>query len=235
MKKIALTLITLSASAIAATSFSGSGVVGAKTSTGTANIPSGSLALLVVDIDNDGFLGMGPVAAGTLLTATNDPSLLSSVANLTAGSLFGGDRVLTVTTSGSSGSVANLLPSQDISAVFGKNFAVIWFDGINTLGAPAQAPAGSKYGIARGNDWTFPIADVAGALTFNSTDNGGASTLWQVNTANTSGVATGGFMTTSAGAVPSAASFTIGGVIPEPSTALLGAIGALGLLRRRRA
>lgn len=217
----------------AATSFSGSGVVGAKTSTGLANVPSGSLALLIVDIDSNGFLGMSGVTGGALLNTTFDPDILPANAGLTVGSLFGGDRVATVTTSGSSGSIANLLASQDITAYLGKSFAIVWFDGVTTAGAPATAAGGSKYGIIRGDDWTFPIADVAGALTFNSTDNGGASTLFQANGGTRAGTTTNGFMSTiETGGTGAAASFIV--VVPEPSAAFLGALGVLGLLRRRR-
>lgn len=219
--------------AMAATSFSGSGVVGAKTSTGLANVTSGSFAMLIVDIDNNGFLGMSAITPGALLQPSlYDPKLTSATASLVAGQLFGGDRIATVTTTGASGSIANLLPSQDITAYLGKAFAIIWFDGLATAGAPSTAPGNSKYGIIRGNDWTFPIADVAGALTFNSTDNGGTSTLFQANGTSRAGTNTTGFISTiETGGTGAAASFVI---VPEPSAAILGAVGLVGLLRRRR-
>jgi hypothetical protein len=234
--KILFTLGLLSMTAYSATSFSGSGVVGAKTATGLANVATGSLALLIVDMDDNGFLGLNPSTstAGVLLSTTFDPKLSPLSAGLTVGTLFGGDRVATVTTTGASGSIANLLGSQDITAYLGKKFAVVWFDGLATTGAPANAPNGSKYGVIRGNDWTFPIADVAGALTFNSSDNGGGTTLWQANGGSRAGLNVSGFGSTTgtdtAGTTASA-SFVI---VPEPSAALLGALGALGLLRRRR-
>lgn len=227
--KVSLIFGLLTAALQAATSFSGSGVVGAKLASGLSNVPSGSLALLIVDIAGDGFLGMTGVTPGSFLSTTFDPKLTSASAGLASGGSFGGDRVATVTTTGASGSIANLLPSQDITSYLGKNFAVVWFDGVTTAGAPANAVDGSKYGIIRGNDWTFPIADVAGALTFNSSDNGGASTLWQANGNTGVGLNTGGFAT---GTTTASATFVVG--IPEPSSALLLGVGALGLLRRRR-
>lgn len=229
--KFALTFGLLSLNAFAATSFSGSGVTAPKNALGTANVTTGSLALLIVDIDNNGFLGMSGITPGAgLLASSFDPGLSSAQAALAAGQLFGGDKIVTVSTVGATG-ISNLLPSQDITAYLGKNFAVVWFDGLLTAGAPANAASGSKFGIIRGNDWTFPIADVAGALTFNSTDSGGATTLFQVSGATRAGSTTTGFASTVGAGTVAAASFS---VVPEPSAALLGALGVFGLIRRRR-
>lgn len=226
--RIALTLAFASACAHAATAFSGLGATGLKNSTGSAYVAAGSLALLIVDIDNDGFLGLG-TNPGSLIFS--DSVAVHYTRFLGAGQLFGNDRIVTVTTvTGLLGSVGDLLASQDISSYFGKNFAVIWFDGILTASAPAEAPINTRYGIVRGNDWTFPLADVNGAIAFDTTDSFGSSSFWRVT--ENSGTSPSGFKSISgSGNAPSATRLVF---IPEPSALMLGFLGILGCLRRRR-
>jgi hypothetical protein len=75
----------------------------------------------------------------------------------------------------------------------------------------------------------FPAAD-SGDFSVSSTDNAGAASFYQMN-ANVPAANAPNFRTTLVDGTTGAASFV---VIPEPSSALLGAVGALGLLRRRR-
>jgi hypothetical protein len=233
--KIALILGVTSACTNAATSFSGIGVSGAMDSAASGYVAAGSLALLIVDIDNDGFLNMGPPPLGWALPNYYfDPGLPRF---LGSGQLFGNDRIVTVTTTGVVGTIDNLLPSQNITAFLGKNFAVVWFDGILTASAPAEAPEGSHYGIIHGNDWTFPLADVNGSIAFNATDSLGSLSFWRVSGGDPShaAISQSGFMSTNgySGTQPVASSF-VPILIPEPTVVMLGSLGVLGCLRRRR-
>lgn len=88
--------------------------------------------------------------------------------------------------------------------VTGTPFAIVWFD--STITSATQAlGGGTKYGLLSNPAWTIPAAGA---------------------TQNISS-----FFAGSPDPVKLANTFT---VVPEPSAALLGAIGALGLLRRRR-
>jgi hypothetical protein len=88
--------------------------------------------------------------------------------------------------------------------VTGTPFAIVWFD--STITSATQAlGGGTKYGLLSNAAWTIPAA---GATQNISSFFSASPDPWKL--ANT---------------------FT---VVPEPSAAILGAIGALGLLRRRR-
>ena len=228
MKNTLLALAISTCAANAAISINGTAVTNARNSLGTASVGAGSLALLVVDTTGNGFLGLGELANGTSLTSTFDPGITSANAGLTIGSTFGGDLVLNVISSGA-GSIAGLLSNVSVSSYLNMKFAVIWFDGVAAAGAPANAEGGSKFGIVRGSDWVFPAAD-SGDFGMSSTDNAGPASFYQMN-ANVPAANAPNFRTTLADGTTGAASFA---VVPEPSAAILGAIGALGLLRRRR-
>ncbi len=90
--------------------------------------------------------------------------------------------------------------------VTGNQFAIVWFDSTVTS-ATQSLQGGMKYGLITDAAWTIP----AGGATRNISASfaGSPDPIKQAN------------------------GFTVTGV-PEPSAALLGAIGALGLLRRRR-
>jgi hypothetical protein len=89
-------------------------------------------------------------------------------------------------------------------------------------------------------DWTMPGDADGKSYTLNPSDTGGAGGFYSTSVATTALQLGGtGFITGSGAAVASPVSSNIvkGAtfqIIPEPSAALLGAIGALGLLRRRR-
>ena len=187
---------------------------GVRESTGTTAVANGT-ALLIVDTTGNGFLGLGNIAVGTTLTSANDPGLTSAQAGTSIGSLFGGDLVLNTLTTSGTGAISGLLTNVSIADYTGRQFALVWLQG------------DGHYGIIRGADWAFPPAD-AGTFTYSSTDAGGTDTYFLVN-ANTPAAGALGFRT-GVGA-NSAAAFQI---IPEPSVALLGALGLLGLVRRRR-
>jgi len=96
----------------------------------------------------------------------------------------------------------------------GDRIAIIWFDTL-TLGGTAADQL--KYGI-----YELPNVSYDGGTNFANvltTDNGGAYVFASAFAGADSAKSMG---------------YTLGSPIPEPSAALLGAIGALGLLRRRR-
>lgn len=102
-------------------------------------------------------------------------------------------------------SVQMAVPATN-AIVAGNQFAVVWFDSTVTS-ATQQLAGGNKYGLITDPAWVVPAAGA------------------------TQNIST--FFATSPDPVKTASAFTVTG-IPEPSAALLGAIGALGLLRRRR-
>ena len=221
----------LSVSANAAVTLSGTGATGVKTSDGATNIPTGTLGLLIVDVAGNGFFNLGnALGANTALTSANDPGILVANANLTIGSLFGGETILNVLSSPGGGTFSSFVPNLSIAGFESKSFAVVWFSSILASGAPAQAGGGASWGIIRGADWILPAAD-SGSFAMNGTDSGGAATYYAPSVL-TGGAATTAFRTTTNGTLGGTAFSVVG--VPEPSAALLGAIGALGLLRRRR-
>ena len=226
--RLSIVLILLCIPVHAAITISGFGVTSVKGNDGVTNIQAGTLGLVIVDTLGDGFFNLGNPGSNSALTSSNIPQFLPSEANLTKGSTFGGETILNVLTSPGGGTFSGFCNNNSIAGFEGRNFAVVWLSGILTAGAPATAPDGTTWGIIRGSDWTLPAAD-AGTFTTSPTDTGGATTYYQVN-ALTGGSPATAFRSTTNGTI-GGASFTI---IPEPSTALLGAVGVLGLLRRRR-
>lgn len=220
--KIALLIGLLSVGANAATTLSGTAMTRPYTEAGTTTLTNGSLAMLIVDVNGDGFIGLGALLGGTQLTAAADPDLTIAQMSSSVSGNFGGDTIAAVYASAGTG-ISGALTLPAVSSFYGKQFAMVFFDTATITGT-------SKYGIARGSDWTFPVSDTGAGITFSSTDANGAASFFQVQSAApTANQTSGGFFTV-ANARPS----TVFSVVPEPSSALLGAVGALGLLRRRR-
>ena len=218
--------------ASAAISFSTSAAVGLKDNAGT-NIANGSLVMLVVDNGANGFLDLA--ASGGAITAGSTSALANrtvAVANtsITAGQYFGGDLILGVYSSSSGASVAPGY-SGSIAGYEGKKFALVWF---SDTAANLASLSGKYFGMASGDDWTLPATD-SGSYTFNGSTNTTTSVYWQLaSTTSATQLGSNGFFSgtgSTSGTVAKTATFQ---VVPEASTALLGAIGALGLLRRRR-
>ena len=223
--KIVMAIGLLSMGANAATTLSGNAMTKPFSSSGGTLVATGSIAMLIVDTAGDGFIGLGSVAGGTLLTSTNDPGLTAAQMSSTVGGTFGGDTIAAVYSIGGTGIPGTLSLAAD-SALYGKQFAMVFF---NT----ATITDASNYGIARGSDWTFPVSDIGGGIAFNNTDSSGAASFYQItSTAPTANQIANGFYTNAAGDASTV--FNVVDGVPEPSAALLGAIGALGLLRRRR-
>jgi MYXO-CTERM domain-containing protein len=193
---------------------------------GVTDVPAGALVLFVVDDGSNGFLG-NPAYTGNL-TSINDPSLLPANASTDLGSRFGGDMVFGRTAVTTAGQIPFTLSNFDQSfssapfntAGAGRNFAIIWLQD-NTIATTGNASG--DYGIIRGLDWIIPSGD--GTFTASATPAtfAGAGVFARVTQA------AGDLSNESFGTATPA--FTL---VPEPSAALLGALGALGLLRRRR-
>jgi MYXO-CTERM domain-containing protein len=199
--------------------------------TAATDLVAGRLGLIIVDTSSDGFLtafSTGSTASGNAMA----PALYGTTpqAGLAINSTFGGDLVvarLTTTVAFSDTSMAGALAGFTAQPYLNKNYAIVWFNTLTTAGAQTEAPAGEYFGIARGGDWTFPASD-SGTYSFGTT---GAS-LDQIT------LAAGGSANAATAAAGQSVAFATAGTslqfVPEPSAALLGALGALGLLRRRR-
>lgn len=192
---------------------------------GSANGASARMVWgLIVDADRNGFAG-GVDAANPYM---NGFSLAANVNGLALTTLTGGasDDVLYI----ASAVMAQNANATDGSAIgdnrlltftgmiysgavnAGDNYAIVWFD---QLALGGTAPKDLKYGI-----YTPPATDVA-----------------SFGKANLLPADPGNYNIGAVFAGPDAAKtmdFRLGTAVPEPSTVLLGALGALGLLRRRR-
>ena len=233
--KTTLALLTFSVAIAsvsnAAISLAGTALKNVQGTTAT-DLVAGRLGLIIVDTTGDGFLtgltgGTSP-AAGNVFSSANKYS--TTGAGLTINSTFGGDLVvarLTTSTSFGDTTMAGALTGFTATPYLNKNFAIVWFNTLTTAGSETLASAGLNFGIARGADWTFPAAD-SGAYTYGTA----VSNLDQIT------LGAGGSSTAATAAVGQSVAFATAGTslqfVPEPSAALLGAVGALVLLRRRR-
>jgi hypothetical protein len=199
----------------------------AKSSTGTLNVATGSLGLLIVDVAGNGILGLNP-GGNPFLRPENNPGIPSQAASLRVGGSFGGDRVVARMSADSNGTLNVFLPSFNIFPFLGKPFAIVWFDQIQNATAPTVAPIGSKYGVVRGSDWFLPAID-SGGYSFLPNDDNGARSFYQVSLDFISIPPIG--YTTITGEGNPAASFT---VVPETNTLILASVASLFLIRRRR-
>jgi len=220
MKFALLTLLCLQAVSNGAITFTGR----AGTGFGATDVPVGALVLFLVDDGNDGFLGDNTFSG--LLTAINDDPGLSGVnASTNLGSRFGGDMVFGRAVVNTASEIPFTLTSFDqtfMTAPFdtagtGRNFSIVWLKD-NTSGTTGAASG--AYGIIRGSDWVIPASDG----TYSTSTTFTLPTVFARVTNTTGTLANHAFGTATS-------VFTI---VPEPSAALLAALGALGLLRRRR-
>lgn len=221
-----LTSVALVGASHGAISLGSTALKNVQGTTAGTDLVAGRLGLLIVDTAGDGFLGgyTASALASNALTPKND--FVNTTASLVIGENFLGDRVLarlTTAVAFSDTTIAGAF-SGSIAGLESKNYAIVWFDTLTTAGS--ETLGSGSFGIARGADWTFPAAD-SGNFTFGT----GAANLDQLTLANTAGgVATAA----AAQGVSFATAGTTLSFVPEPSSALLGALGALGLLRRRR-
>jgi hypothetical protein len=175
---------------------------------------------IIVDSDNNGFAGANaenPYDDGFSLAANTTGILLNNTNGGSSGDvLYIASAVMASSTTALAGEgVANvnrlltfsgLTFNATLGAGAGDKYAIIWFDR-TTLGGTATV--GTKYGI-------FELPDAIDNLPPDGTN---AST-YPAQFAGVDGLKTMGF--------------AAGLAVPETSTSLLGALGALALLRRRR-
>lgn len=216
--KVVLSLLTV-ASANAAISFTGAAGSGF-----TGQAPAGSLVLFIADTSGAGNLGfLNNSSLSGNLTALNDPGL-APIANITAGQLFGGDTIVARGAVTTAGQISGAFSFENIAAVQAKNFALVWFPTLTSTST--EVTGGTSYGIIRGSDWVLP------------TVNGGESFSWSAIASSFASDTVFARVTTNLTTGTNQAFSTSGGatfaIVPETSTSLLGAIGALALLRRRR-
>jgi len=202
-----------------------------------ANIATGSLIMLVVDNGSNGFLNLG--SNGAVTSSLNGESVKNTItaaqAGIVAGGTFGGDTIVSTAVSGASGSIASLLSAVNVASYVNMNFAVVWFTA--TPAALATSVSNAYFGMIRLADWTLPASDSGAVFTLSSTDAAGATSYYSTSASATAAQVGTGFFTgtgTAANTGSTAVRSATFQVVPEPSAALLGALGALGLLRRRR-
>ena len=185
--------------------------------------PIGTLVLLVVDSPPSNFGGNAAPLSGDLGSTAVEPLLLSS-ASIATGDTFGGDLVLGRLGVTSAGALPGGFTFDNLAAYQGQRFSLIFIPSLTTSSTNANVSGSTTYGITSGSDWILPAVNGGESFSFSSTDAGGATTFFRNTVA--SGVTTNDTYTSSSGANLA--------LVPEPSAALLGALGALGLLRRRR-
>jgi hypothetical protein len=183
-----------------------------------AALPDGTLFALVADTNANNNFGGGTTLNSTL-TQSQANSVFSIGQTLSVGSVLGGDTVfflgaLTgVSTDGTPGLLNTVVNFNLDASTQGLNYAIYFFPG-GTLTGGVGTIAGQAGGISS------TVAEASqGGLT--------------IPGSNAANVNQGALDVTNGGSLANSR-FTAVNLIPEPSTMLLGAFGALGLLRRRR-
>jgi len=195
-------------------------------SSSSVAVPDGTLWAMIQD-DGDGVLSGGMLTNGSGLSAAN--TLNSTLVNSTfagktisIGALLGGDSVFAMGAFNGNndlsvlGSTTNALTGLNLTT--GRAIGFYFFPGVTYTAAGTYNVGSQVGGIST-------LAADAGAGTVGMVvPSDGATVFMGANTF--AGGDLGGSMTNAA--------FTAVNLVPEPSAALLGALGALGLLRRRR-
>ncbi|MCW1922094.1 PEP-CTERM sorting domain-containing protein [Luteolibacter arcticus] len=177
-------------------------------------VPAGTLYALVADTDNNNVFA-GGFGLNSSLTAGGAASAFTSGQTLLLGGLLGGDTIFYL---GAFDGAGEGITAETIQLALGVNgvaparrFAFYWFPGA-TLGSANSATIGTQVGgihtgVAEGGleGMVFPSD---GSL-----------------------VPIGAATSAAGGTIPDSR-FTV--PVPEPSTAFLSLLGALGLIRRRR-
>lgn len=214
---IASALVALATASHGAISLTGTALTGFG-----ALAPVGTLVLLTVDNTGDGTLGV-PSLSGDL-TSSSVAAMQLSAASITTGNTFGGDLILGRASVTSAGALPGGFTFENVASLQNKRFSLIFLPSLNGGSTDANVNGSTTYGVVSGSDWTLPAVNGGEGFSFSATDSLGTGSFFRVTV--TAGVATNDTFTSSSGA-----NLTM---VPEPSAALLGAIGALGLLRRRR-
>ncbi|MBX3741327.1 MAG: PEP-CTERM sorting domain-containing protein [Akkermansiaceae bacterium] len=181
-----------------------------------ATVPNGTLWALVVDTNNDSSF-MGQFGVNTSLSLAGANNLFATGNSIALGTLLGGDTVFAMggfNADGTSYDQANLTIGLN-GVQQGLKFAFVWFPGVTFTTEGATYTVGTQVGALHSNTDAVALGDM-------------------VIPADGAVLPTGAGTADGAGGTLPASRFTAVQLIPEPSTMLLGAFGALGLLRRRR-
>ncbi len=211
-------LLVIPASAVTINLYTGS----YNNSTSVA-VPDGTLFALVADTNSSGtFGGASGLAVNGTLTSTQANSVFTAMQSITLNSLIGGDSIFYLgTVNGTANAAIPGLIDRVINftltpATQGLNYALYLFPGGTLSGSTGTI--GSQ------------VAGMSSTLVLDGGND--AMTVPGSNAANVNQ----GALTPANGGTVAASRFTAVNLnaVPEPSAILLGAIGALGLLRRRR-
>lgn len=217
-KTILLTLLLASASANATITIQG--YFGTLLTANNSAVPDGTLFALVADSDSsNSFAGIGNLNSA-IPSSDAANAAFTAGQTLTVGGTLGGDTIFALGTvnsniSGAFGAAAPVLTlglgQNGVAA--GRNYALYWFPGA-TYGGGNTATIGTQVGGIHStgtpdfdlNGMTIPADGATVSQGFGTTDQGG-------NVAPT---------------------IVHAWLVPEPSAALLGLLGAVGLVRRKR-
>jgi hypothetical protein len=220
MKKTKLVLAVLAAftsvSSAANIVYSGTALSNLQGSV-AGDLTAGKLGLIIADVGGNGFTG------------ATDLAITTTTSGLDVGGFWGNDRIIARVSSAflSDATLGGGFTWNATVFPVATKWAIVWFENLTTS-ATGFAPGNTKYGIARATSWETPAVEpaVGTTLTYATSPSGGAPHRLTLNNGGTNL------------GLPANADFATNGtaftVVPEPSAALLGAIGALGLLRRRR-
>lgn len=193
-------------------------------SSGTATVATGfadalgsaSAGLAWGIIVSNGDSVFSPVPEGFMLSTTTGSGTAGTQLGLTNDYYFGSSVLTAAQATGGEAGVLGKIGqlsaiTKGVSALTGSPFALVWFDR-SVTSATGTVAGGTKYGLLTDPSFVIPADGVTQSLATAAALNGGASGDL-VKPANT---------------------VTVVNSVPEPSATLLGVIGALGLLRRRR-
>lgn len=186
-----------------------------------AQVPSGSLWALVVDNGDNIFADFGlDDSLFSQPAGTADNYFTSSVTSISLGASVGGGTVFAMGGFGGAGTASGTLPSLTMGTnglAAGQEYAIYWFPDVEFTG-PGSYFVGSEVGGLQ------------------STSQGVGDFLDVSMVIPTDGFSytTGAYSISSGDGEMPNNHFQAVALIPEPSSALLGAFGALALLRRRR-
>jgi hypothetical protein len=219
--KLALLAIVLGVAATASATVTLNTQFGYAYGASGALVPDNALWILVVDTNGDNSFG-GAFGLNSSLSESGANSLFTSGQSISVGGLLGNDTIFAM--GGFSGTAGLGLGTTADTLILtlgqngltaGANYAFFWFTDSQYSGG-STGTVGSEVGGIHGS------ADSAAGLEP------------MVVPPDSSSINTGTATAADWDGSKSQAQFTAVRLIPEPSTMLLGAFGALGLLRRRR-